>query len=179
LGYTSGHDYLNRGFFEAVFEEGMVFLGGATAAGKLDLWATGRNLDLVDTYILFGDPAMRINMEPPSAPSDLAASAVSGQQIDLSWEDNSNNESEFRIERSPDGVNDWEQVAVVGASVTSYSNTNLSCETTYFYRVMAYRAADDEMSDYSNIDSATTFGCYQVYLPVVTRSENTSPSISR
>ena len=58
LGLASGHDHLDRGFLEKVFEDpdGLITLGEATIAGKLKLWASGFNLDLLDTYLLFGDP---------------------------------------------------------------------------------------------------------------------------
>jgi len=62
LGVYSGHDYLDRGFFEARFQDARRTLGEATAAGKMNLWATGSNLDLLDTYLLFGDPALRLGM---------------------------------------------------------------------------------------------------------------------
>ncbi len=60
LGVSSGHDYLNRGFFDAVFTDGARTVGEGTAAGKLRLWSTGNHLDLLDTYLLFGDPALRL-----------------------------------------------------------------------------------------------------------------------
>ena len=62
LGIASGHDLLDRGFLASVLLGGEVDLGGATMAGKLALWSAGLHLDLVDTYILFGDPALRINL---------------------------------------------------------------------------------------------------------------------
>ncbi len=60
-GIVAGHDLLDSGFFEAVFLDGLRSLGAATTAGKLKLWASGGNLELLDTYLLFGDPAMEIN----------------------------------------------------------------------------------------------------------------------
>ncbi|HNS52373.1 MAG TPA: C25 family cysteine peptidase [Anaerolineae bacterium] len=69
LGVSSGHDHLDRGFFEAVFLGGIRDLGEATTAGKLKLWATGSSLDLLDTYLLFGDPALHINA--PVSGADL------------------------------------------------------------------------------------------------------------
>ena len=46
------------------------------------------------------------------------------------------------------------QIATVGANVTSYSNTGLSSNTSYRYRVRAYNASGN--SGYSNIAKATT-----------------------
>jgi hypothetical protein len=78
---------------------------------------------------------------------------VSSSQIDLQWQDNSDNEDGFKIERSSDGTN-FNQIATVGAGVTTYPNTGLAPSTTYWYRVRAFNAGGD--SDYSNVASATT-----------------------
>lgn len=64
FGVATGHDHLHRGFYQAVFNAGVRTLGVATAAGKQALWASGRNLDLMDTFDLLGDPALRINLQP-------------------------------------------------------------------------------------------------------------------
>jgi hypothetical protein len=60
LGIATGHNRLNRGFFDAIFTGNAKLLGEATMAGKQNLWASGANLDLLDTYLLFGDPATKI-----------------------------------------------------------------------------------------------------------------------
>src|SRR6185437_11818278 len=73
---------------------------------------------------------------PPAAPSGLSATAPAYGQINLSWTDNSTNESAFLIERSTDGTN-FSQVASVAANATSYSDTGLSPSTLYYYRVRA------------------------------------------
>lgn len=61
-GSVNGHDALDRGFFKAVYQDGTSIISDATYAGILNLWATGDNLDLLDTYLLFGDPAMRMSL---------------------------------------------------------------------------------------------------------------------
>ena len=61
-GSVSGHDVLDRGFFRAVYQGETSLVGEATHTGLLDLWATGNNLDLLDTFLLFGDPAMRLSL---------------------------------------------------------------------------------------------------------------------
>jgi len=96
---------------------------------------------------------------PPSAPTNLSATAVSCSQINLSWTDNSNNETGFKIERKTGAGGAWSQIAAVGANVTAYNNTGLNENTTYFYRVRAYNGDGD--SNYSNEDSATTPACNQ------------------
>ncbi len=61
LGVNTGHSSLDDGFFQAVFSDTVSTVGQATLAGKLSLAATGQNLDLLDTFTLLGDPAMRID----------------------------------------------------------------------------------------------------------------------
>jgi hypothetical protein len=91
------------------------------------------------------------------APSNLTAVVVSGSQINLTWTDNSQDETGFLIERSLDGVH-WTQVAAVGANVTSYHSTGLRRHTKYYYRVRATstNTSPTTYSAYSNVASATT-----------------------
>ncbi|MBN1676554.1 MAG: fibronectin type III domain-containing protein [Kiritimatiellae bacterium] len=92
---------------------------------------------------------------PPSAPSGLTAAAQSWSQIRLTWQDNSGDEDGFRIDRRVSGVTEWTaDHASVGAGVTSYTDTGLTAETKYYYRVRAYSAAG--VSVESNVADATT-----------------------
>jgi hypothetical protein len=92
---------------------------------------------------------------PPAAPSALSATAASSSQINLAWTDNSNNESNFRIERCQGaGCTNFAQIATVGANVTVFNDTGLTASTSYSYRVRASNAGGD--SGYSNTASATT-----------------------
>jgi hypothetical protein len=111
---------------------------------------------------------------PPTAPSGLAATAVSQHQINLAWADNSTNESGFKIELSPFSPGSWTQIGTVGPNVTTYPDTGLPSSTTYYYRVRAWNGAGD--SAYSNEAHATTFAGsqYLAYLPIVVKSHGTS-----
>ena len=102
------------------------------------------------------DFTVEVPSSPPAAPSGLTATAVSYRQIDLTLQDNSDNEDGFRIERcTGSGCADFLQIAQVGASVTSYSDLGLTAETSYSFRVRAYNSGGD--SPYSNIaEEATT-----------------------
>lgn len=93
----------------------------------------------------------------PAAPSGLNVTQASVSQLNLSWTDNSSDELGFDIERSPDGVTGWTQIAVPGAGVTAYPDSGLRCNTTYFYRVRAYNAMG--YSAYTNVASDTTGDC--------------------
>jgi len=89
----------------------------------------------------------------PLAPTALLATAISSSEIDLQWTDNSRDEDGFQIERSNDNKS-WKLVATVGPNVSNYSNTGLSGNKTYAYRVRAFNRAGT--SDYSNTASTRT-----------------------
>jgi hypothetical protein len=90
---------------------------------------------------------------PPAAPAALNATTVSSSQINLTWTDNANNESGFKIEQSTDGTS-FTQIASVGSNAVSFSVTGLTASTTYFYRVASFNTAGN--STFSNTASATT-----------------------
>ena len=60
LGVGLGHESLLIGFYDALFKSGVRELGGATLAAKLRLFQAGYSYDLINTYTIFGDPALRI-----------------------------------------------------------------------------------------------------------------------
>ena len=64
LGLSLGHSILHKGFIDAVLQEDTPELGPAVQAAKLDV-ANDNNpyyLDLIDTFVLLGDPAMDLNL---------------------------------------------------------------------------------------------------------------------
>jgi hypothetical protein len=79
-----------------------------------------------------------INTDLP-APTELSAVANGQNQVILSWNDNSENEDGFRVERKVKGGS-YSRIATVAANVSSYSDNGLSFGITYYYRVRAYNA---------------------------------------
>ncbi len=75
----------------------------------------------------------------PSAPINLTATAASTSQINLAWSAGSANHAGLKIERSLNGST-FTQIATVGASEISYSNTGLNAGTSYSYRLVATNA---------------------------------------
>jgi Bacterial Ig domain/Fibronectin type III domain len=96
----------------------------------------------------FGDPIA-------GAPTNLVAVAVSDVQINLTWTDNCNTETGFKIQRKTVDDPSWKDAGTVGQNITSFQSTGLSPSTLYTYRVYGYNASGS--TDPSNDASATTF----------------------
>ena len=90
----------------------------------------------------------------PLAPSSLTAAALSSNQIQLKWQDNSSNETGFKIEQAPPSTGPWLQIATVAKAVTVYTNSGLIASTMYYYRVRSYNSRGS--SSYSAVANATT-----------------------
>lgn len=89
----------------------------------------------------------------PPAPTNLTATMASSRQINLAWTDNATTETNYYVERSPNGSSTWKVVATLGANITSYQNTGLTQNTIYYYRVRC--KAGKTYSSYSNTANAT------------------------
>lgn len=73
---------------------------------------------------------------PPQAPSDLMAEELSGG-AHLTWQDNSDNETEFMIMRKLEADADFTTVATVPFDTAQYHDAPLEPGVTYMYMVMA------------------------------------------
>ena len=88
------------------------------------------------------------------APSDLSATATSSSAINLTWEDNSTDETGFSVQRRRLGAGDWAQIGTTAADTESFSHQGLFSESTYIYQVQAFN--DSESSAFSKEADATT-----------------------
>jgi len=103
----------------------------------------------------------------PAAPTNLQATAVSSTEIDLTWQDNSNNETAFSVEALINGS--FRQIGTVGPNFTASRVTNLTPQTSYTFRV---RALNGSLSSApSNQVTATT--------PPASSCQSNSPSAAR
>ena len=91
---------------------------------------------------------------PPSAPENLRATGVTVSSITLAWDDVSNNEDGFEVERKSGPAGTFSRIATVGAGVETYTNGGRPEGTAYFYRVRAFNDIGD--SAYSNEAELTT-----------------------
>ncbi len=92
----------------------------------------------------------------PTAPTNLTATSTPKQMssdVTLTWDDNSNNETGFLIERSEDNST-WATAGTVAANIATYTDAGQSEGTLYYYRVSATNA--NGSSAFSNIVTITT-----------------------
>ncbi|MDY6934891.1 MAG: fibronectin type III domain-containing protein [Spirochaetota bacterium] len=120
-----------------------------TNLNNIGVWADdGGSLQVCNLTITSTEPT-----EPPAAPSNLDIQSISPNRIDLIWNDNSNNEQEFRIEKKiSDGT--FIEIATVPKNTEIFSDTSVAPETPYSYKIRAYNIVD--YSGYSNEISTTT-----------------------
>lgn len=88
----------------------------------------------------------------PAAPSNLRSTAQTHNSITLAWDDKSNNETGFAVERL-DGST-WAALTTTGANVRTYTNSGLTPSTTYSYRVRAVNTHGN--SAYTSVLQAAT-----------------------
>ncbi len=71
-------------------------------------------------------------LTPPVAPSALQIQILSNTSLQLSWTDNSDNETGFKIER------DGTLLFTTAANVVNYTDSTATCDKTYSYQVYAF-----------------------------------------
>lgn len=79
----------------------------------------------------------------PWSPGNVAVAAGS-PGLNVTWTDNSDNETGFRIERKTGGTGTYAEIATTGADITSLTDAGpLAQGTVYYYRVTALGAGGD------------------------------------
>ena len=115
--------------------------GGPAADAQL---ASPYTLALDDSGNLYvadlGNYRIRVltQASPLSPPTELTATVVSYNGVGLAWQDNSEGETGFRLQRRVDGADDWVEIAKTAANTSVFSDTGVEPTTTYHYRVQAF-----------------------------------------
>ena len=93
---------------------------------------------------------------PPTAPSNVIATAVSTSQINLSWTASTSSVglANYLVERCQ-GTSCTNFAQIASQAGTTYNDTGLASNATYSYRLRAIDTAGT-FSSYSNVASATT-----------------------
>lgn len=90
----------------------------------------------------------------PVAASNLSAVVVSSTRVRLTWNDNSTNETGFRVQRRNSGTSAWSTLVTTTANTTTYEDTTVTAGNAYEYRIVATNATGDATP--SNVATAST-----------------------
>ena len=85
--------------------------------------------------------ALKSDSNPSAQASASFTITPSTSQLTLTWQDNSNDEDNFAIERKTATSGTYTQIALVAANSTSYVDTTVSKGINYCYRVRAVNSA--------------------------------------
>jgi len=102
-------------------------------------------------------PLVEEGPQPPAAPSNLQAYQTV-PQIHITWQDNSDDETGFRLEYKNGLASNWAVLAELGPNVISYQMDDPLVAQTYVFRVAAMK--EGVLSAYSNMDTLT----YRLFL---------------
>ena len=125
---------------------------GTTGVGRVELGdsASGRTYDVAFDDVLLNTSFIP-DTTPPAAPTGLTATAPNPNRVDLSWTAATDNIGVTGYQIFRDG----NQIASIGATATTYSDTTVAPSTSYTYTVKAVDAAGN-VSAPSNGASVTT-----------------------
>jgi hypothetical protein len=126
----------------------------------------------VSTYTVTAEPT-----DPSAAPTDLSATTMSADQIDLGRTDNADNEASFEVERSTDGSDGpFSPLTSLPVDTTAYPDAGLDAGTKYCYRVRATNTGGP--SACSSVACAVT-ETYLTYLALVSTAGSSTFSHSQ
>jgi FtsP/CotA-like multicopper oxidase with cupredoxin domain len=149
-----------------------IFAAAGNAANKAVIKEFTANADANGNYVILfttvTDKALVSGIEvlagetsttctPPSTPTNLAATAVSSSQINLTWTASSSScTPTYNVYRSttPNFTPSSANLVASGLTTTAFSDIGLSASTTYYYLVIAVTSGG--MSAASNQANATT-----------------------
>ncbi len=106
----------------------------------LKVVATGLNAAYAST-VFASTGVVEEKLTAPTAPTNASFGEYVDGAATLTWGDNADNETGYRVEVKVDGA--WEVVATLAADATSYAATGLEAGKTYEYQVVAFNDAGD------------------------------------
>ncbi len=117
LSYTSGHSILMQELYKTIFQESQYGLGAATTEAKINTYSrSSYGRELVETFVLFGDPATHVGISS-SADTELSVlspnggeTTTSGSTYTIQWEATSDMAT-FTLKYSMNKGRSWKKIA--------------------------------------------------------------------
>lgn len=129
---------------------------GLTAGTLYTYRVRARDAATVPNETAYSSTANATTLALPATPTSLVADAQGPNLMAVTWTDNATGESGYLVERSTTSGSGFTVVASLAANSVSYSDALVVPETTYYYRVRAYRDPTPDYSAYSSEASDTT-----------------------
>lgn len=142
--------------------------GGGTSSTRLSNW-----LDAGSTGATTVNGINGAACTPPSAPTGLTATAASQTQINLSWTAVAGATS-YTILRATTSGGPYTSVGT--SATTSFSNTGLACNTTYYYVVTASNGCSSGNSAQAQATTAVCTACNNIS-DVEPNNSRTAPQV--
>jgi hypothetical protein len=178
LGVATGHDALQRGFFNAMNNKGEWELGEVSLAAKMALFAINDNFDLMHTFTIFGDPALQIATpnEGSLTPATAQDSGQAGESIQygLQLKNLGLVTDTFTVTLSGNAWNASSTKYVIGPLAPSASSSfNITVNIPPSAQVndmdvlivQATSSSDNFKTDTSQL--TTTVDSYKTYIPII------------
>ncbi|MDG2324314.1 MAG: matrixin family metalloprotease [Akkermansiaceae bacterium] len=135
----NGGTVLSQATSEPIGEREEIVSFSVPSTGDYYLRVTGGSANSAQLYTLEVDLAPSPG-PPPAAPSGLIADLSISGEVSLSWNDNSNSEDGFEIERKLERDGTWEIYDTAGPDSESYVDIDPAPGINLFYRVTAQGA---------------------------------------
>jgi len=154
LGYPSGENPFNDGqatygFYSGLMDNVEILVNEAATAPEVLALRNQVHGQSMDTTLVA--PAI------PSSPTNLLTEVASKDNINLTWNDNSLNETHFEVWRSVSNQSNWRLIKTVNGDnnpTKSFSDLSLFANITYYYMIKAVGVGGTSGS--SNVAFATT-----------------------
>lgn len=155
--YTGGGSDIYGNLYDPLEDNVMSYYsdncGGSFTSGQYSIISSGLSIRLAHS-------AYDIDGASPQVVSDPDGLTVVNNSLSLTlnWNDNSNNETGFIVERSDDGGTTFRALPFGGveSNMTSFTDTDIAPSVEYRYRV---KASNDNPDHYSNVAIITSDNC--------------------
>ncbi len=105
-----------------------------------------------------GTFSIQMDSNIPAHPANLYSSNAGYNQIVLSWDDNSSDETGFKIYRRNPVTDTWTLIDIIGPNSSQYTDSDVDPNTQYLYKVCSF-------NDYGHSSFSNSINVLTPYLP--------------